>query len=190
VHLGLLDAQYRHLPLSVNEVVRRISDKVRPDATLHAPGAFDGHPDHLLVRDAALVLARAGWSVVLYADLPHASARGWPAWLSGERSAAAAGIAEDWDRVLIEAGLCTQKLVRRVRPLDAPVRERKLQALAAYRTQRAALDRWAVVPLDDPRALAWEVAWEVPASALRDADELSGETAVSYSPRQPVDDRS
>ena len=61
---------------------------LRPQAIIHAPGAFDGHPDHVLVRDAALELARAGRPVVLYADLPHASARGWPAWLSGEPSAA------------------------------------------------------------------------------------------------------
>lgn len=45
--------------------------------------------------------------------------------------------------------------------LAAPARERKLRALAEYRTQRAAIDDLAFVPLDGPRALAFEVSWEV-----------------------------
>jgi LmbE family N-acetylglucosaminyl deacetylase len=189
VELGLLDDQYRCVQLSLREVVERITFEVAPQAIIHAPGAFDGHPDHVLVRDAALELARAGRAVVLYADLPHASARGWPAWLSGEPSARAREIAADWDRVLWEAGLVVRKLVRRVRPLDAPTRARKLQALAFYESQRVALDRYAFVPLDDPRALAWEVSWEVPSSALRGKEELSGESVVADLPRQPLDDR-
>jgi LmbE family N-acetylglucosaminyl deacetylase len=189
VDLGLLDDQYRRAELSVHEVVERISLKVRPQAILHAPGAFDGHPDHILVRDAALRLARVGRPVVLYADLPHASARGWPAWLSEERSPLASEIATDWDRVLSEAGLVVANLIRRVHALDARTRARKLQALAAYETQRVALDRYGFVPLDDPRALAWEVSWEVPTSALRGQDESVGEMVVAESMRQPLDDR-
>jgi LmbE family N-acetylglucosaminyl deacetylase len=189
VELGLLDDQYRCAQLSLHEVVQRITSEVVPQAIIHAPGAFDGHPDHVLVRDAALELARAGRAVVLYADLPHASARGWPAWLSGEPSAPAREIAADWDLVLREAGLVVRKLVRRVRPLDAPTRARKLQALACYGSQRAALDRYAFAPLDDPRALAWEVSWEVPSSALRGTEELLGEPVVADLPRQPLDDQ-
>jgi LmbE family N-acetylglucosaminyl deacetylase len=189
VELGLLDDQYRSAQPSLREVVQRITFEVAPKAIIHAPGAFDGHPDHVLVRDAALELARAGRAVVLYADLPHASARGWPAWLSGEPSAPAREIAADWDRVLSEAGLVVQELVRRVQPLDAPNRARKLQALACYESQRVALDRYAFAPLDDPRALAWEVSWEVPISALRGMEELTGEPVVADLPRQPLDDR-
>ncbi len=112
VELGLLDDQYRSAQLSVREVVERVTLEVAPQAIIHAPGAFDGHPDHVLVRDAALGLARAGWAVVLYADLPHATARGWPAWLSGESSAPATDVAADWDRVLRGAGLVVPKLVQ------------------------------------------------------------------------------
>ena len=189
VELGLLDDQYRCAQLSLHQVVQRITLALTPQAVIHAPGAFEGHPDHVLVRDAALELARAGRAVVLYADLPHANARGWPAWLSGEPSVPASEIAADWDRVLWEAGLVVQKLVRRVHPLDAPTRARKLQALACYESQRVALDRYAFVPLDDPRALAWEVRWEVPSSALRSTEELIGEPVVADLPRQPLDDR-
>ena len=74
-------------------------------------------------------------------------------------------------------------------PLDAPTRTRKLQALALYESQRAALDRYAFAPLDDPRALAWEVSWEVPSSALRGMEELTGEPVVADLPSQPLDDR-
>lgn len=189
VELGLLDDQYRSAQMSLGEVVQRITLEVAPQAIIHAPGAFDGHPDHVLVRDAALELARAGRAVVLYADLPHATARGWPGWLSGESSAPARDVAADWDRALREAGLVVQKLVRRVHPLDAPSRTRKLQALALYESQRAALDRYAFAPLDDPRALAWEVSWEVPSSALRGTEELTGEPVVADVTRQPLDDR-
>jgi LmbE family N-acetylglucosaminyl deacetylase len=189
VKLGMLDDQYRRAKLSVRDVVRRITEEVEPQTILHAPGAFDRHPDHDLVRDAALELARSGWAVALYADLPHANARGWPAWLSGDQSPLAREIAAEWDGVLSDAGLVVANLVRRVHSLDAPTRTRKLQSLADYKTQRAALDRHAFVPLDDPRALAWEVSWEVPASALRGLDELIGETAVADPSRQPLDDR-
>jgi LmbE family N-acetylglucosaminyl deacetylase len=189
VRLGLLDDQYRDSPVSVDDVVRRIGLTVMPQAILHAPGAFDGHSDHVLVRDAALRLARVGWPVVLYADLPHATARGWPAWLSGEQSPAGTEVSADWHRVLSQAGLSVENLDRRVYPLDAPARRRKLQVLAAYKTQRAGLDRYGFVPLDDPRALAWEVSWAVPASALGSAQELIGEVVVADSPRQPLDDR-
>jgi hypothetical protein len=188
VELGLLDDQYRSAQLSVNELVERISAELEPDAIVHAPGAFDHHRDHVLVRDAALELACGGWTVVLYADLPHASARGWPAWLSGERSALAREVAADWDRVLCEAGLVARELVRRIHPLDARTRARKLRALALYQSQRVALDRYAFAPLDDPRALAWEVSWEVPSSALRDFEEMVGESAVADPPCQPFDD--
>ncbi len=58
-----------------------------------------------------------------------------------------------------------------------------------YESQRAALDRYAFAPLDDPRALAWEVSWEVPSSALRGMEELTGEPVVADLPRQPLDDR-
>lgn len=189
VEIGLLDDQYRSVQLPLHDVVQRISFELAPQAVIHAPGAFDGHPDHVLVRDAALELARAGRAVVLYADLPHATARGWPGWLSGEPSAPARDVAADWDSVLRGAGLVVHELVRSAHPLDAPTRTRKLQALALYESQRAALDQYAFAPLDDPRALAWEVSWEVPSSALRGMEELTREPVVADLARQPLDDR-
>jgi hypothetical protein len=170
VHLNLLDDQYRSSALSAHAIAERIDKAVDPGAALYAPGAFDGHVDHVLVRDAALELARLGRSVTIYADLPHAILGGWPAWVSGDGGS---DVAADWDRVLARAGLATEQLVHDVCSLNARARARKLLALAAYGTQRAALDRAGFAPLGDPRVLAWEVSWEVTASALGGAREVS-----------------
>jgi LmbE family N-acetylglucosaminyl deacetylase len=188
IPLGLLDDQYRHAEIALRDLVERIRLAVDSDARFYAPAAFGRHPDHVLVREAALELARLGRSVTLYADLPHATVRAWPAWVSGERTAIAREVAADWDRVLTEAGLVREKLVRRVHPIEAGARARKLTALAVYQTQRAALDRASFVPLDEPRALAWEVTWEVRPSALRRGKELSGEPLIADVPRELGDD--
>ncbi len=119
---------------------------------------------------AALPLSPDGsrdWRrVLLYADLPHAIARGWPGWVLGSQERLGADIAAEWAGELAAAGVVSDRLLGRVQPLDADARARKLRALATYRTQRAALDDIGFAPLDDPRALAFEVSWEVPPSAL------------------------
>jgi LmbE family N-acetylglucosaminyl deacetylase len=190
VQLGLLDDQYRDAELSVNEVTARIRDAVRPETTLYAPAALDGHPDHILVRDAALALARADWRVVMYADLPHAITRGWAEWVSPGGYAAGARISEEWDAALASAGLAVEELRPVAYSLDERDRAAKLLALAEYRTQRAALDQMAFAPLQDPRTLAWEVSWDVPASALRSPAELGAQTLVADSRGESRDDRS
>jgi LmbE family N-acetylglucosaminyl deacetylase len=188
--LDLLDDQYRRSALPVGAVIERLLAEVRPDTVLHAPVGLDGHPDHVLVRDAALTMARTGWRVELYADLPHAIVRGWPAWVTGESDDAGAG--ETWSRALAAAGLMVDHLVPHVRPLDASMRRRKLQALAAYESQLAPLDRVAFGPLDDPQVLGWEVFWRVPASALGDRgmSEPGSDPRVSHGRRKLLDDRS
>lgn len=190
VALELLDAQYRREPPPVAELVERFRAAMPSGALMHAPAAMMRHPDHLLVRDAAIELARQGWPLALYADLPHAIEHGWPAWVTGEPSPPPGpdvGVA--WNEVLADAGLAPERLVPRVCPLDARARERKLRALAAYETQRRGLDEIAFVPVDDPRALAWEVSWIVPASALGRVSQPGGEPLVAHVPRQPQGDR-
>ncbi|MBA3327023.1 MAG: PIG-L family deacetylase [Solirubrobacterales bacterium] len=179
VHLDLLDAQYRDGELATGPLAARVRELLEPDTVIHAPAGLGGHPDHELVRDAALELARGGWPVMLYADLPHGIAHGWPAWVAGVPERAGLDIGADWVAVLAEAGVTVERLVPRVRPLDVRARERKLSALAEYRTQRAALDGLAFVPLEDPRALAFEVSWAVPASAVGDPDERRSDGIVA-----------
>lgn len=190
VGIDLLDAQYRHEEPPLAALVEQLRSVVRSGALVYAPTAMMGHADHVLVRDAALALARAGSRLVLYADLPHAIEQGWPTWVTGRQSAQSGpDVGGAWADVLAGAGLAVEHLVPRVRPLDAAARARKLQAVAAYETQRAALDELAFVPLDDPRALAWEVSWLVPASALGRPHEPGGETLIADVGGEPLDDR-
>jgi len=169
VHMDLLDDQYRTSEPSAAALLARLEVLLESGTVVHAPAGLSRHPDHLFVRDAALTLARQGRPVTLYADLPHAITNGWPAWVACVPERPGVDVGADWAAVLTETGLSAERLVPRVRPLDTHARERKLQALAEYRTQRAALDDMAFVPLDDPRALAFEVSWDVPPSALESA---------------------
>jgi LmbE family N-acetylglucosaminyl deacetylase len=187
--LDLLDDQYRPAALPVSAVVERLEAHVASGTVLHAPAGIDGHPDHVLVRDAALTLVRRGWKVELYADLPHAIVHGWPAWVTGEPDDGEIGKA--WSNTLAGAGLLLERLVPRIHPLDVSARARKLRALAAYGSQRGALDQVGFAPLDDPRALGWEVFWEVPTSAVRDGSvhQFAGEPVVADGRRKLLDDR-
>jgi hypothetical protein len=166
VSLGLLDDQYRAAGIEAGVVLERLRGALAPGSSLYAPAAMDEHRDHVLVRDAALSLAGEGWPLVLYADLPHATGAGWPSWVTGVRKRPAPGPDAIWDRALDAAGLALERLTACVRPLEPAARARKLEAVDCYRTQRQALDRLSFAPLADPRALAWEVYWQVPPSAL------------------------
>lgn len=189
VHLDLLDAQYGNRELSAASLAGRLGALLQPGTVVLAPAGLSRHPDHEIVRDAALELARSGRSVILYADLPHGIAHGWPGWVAGTPEPAGLDIEADWAGVLTGAGLSVQRLVPRVRPLDDQARRRKLRALAEYRTQRAALDGLAFVPLEDPRALAFEVSWAVPGSALGLPQEHGSQTLVAEAGSEPLRDR-
>lgn len=175
--LGLLDAQYRGREPAPSSLAQLLRPRLEPGDTVFAPAAIGGHGDHELVRAAGIELARAGLRLVLYADLPHAIRTGWPGWVSGEPDPHS--VAREWTADLERAGLVVDRLVPRVRPLDAEARARKLQSLECYGTQRAALDSLSFVPLVDPRALAYEVTWDVPRPALPS-------DGGAEPPRQPV----
>ena len=189
VHLDLLDAQYPGPKPSSAWLSAQLVALLEADSVVHAPAGLGRHPDHEFVRDTALEFVRAGWAVVLYADLPHGIRRGWPAWVAGVSSGPEIDVAPDWDGVLAQAGLIVERLIPRVRPLGSRARARKLRALAEYRTQRTALDRLAFAPLKDPRALAFEVAWIVPPSALGAAPEPRSELLIAEAVGEPLDDR-
>jgi GlcNAc-PI de-N-acetylase len=165
--LGLLDDQYRTADIGAGAVLDRLREAAAPGSTLFAPAAMDAHHDHVLVRDAALSLVGEGWPLLLYADLPHATAAGWPSWVTGVRERPGSAADAIWDQALDAAGLVRERLSAHVRRLQAAARARKLAALDCYRTQREALDRLSFAPLADPRALAWEVFWQVPPSAAQ-----------------------
>ena len=160
--LELLDAQYRDEPLTAEDVAEQLAEILPPGASLLAPAAISDHPDHRIVRDAALLLGDEH-DVTLYADLPHAIMHGWPSWVTGETDDHGAGHA--WMRALLGAGLAVEQLVARVLSLDPSMWGRKLRAVSAYRTQLAALNQHAFAPLDDPRTLGWEITWPLSRAA-------------------------
>lgn len=160
VNLGLLDEQYRHQAQQLEELTRLIASWLPPDALIYAPAALGNHADHLLVRAAALELRAAGFDVSLYADLPHATVHGWPAWVAGSRAPATKDLAAAvWSRVLATTGLPAEELTPSVHLLAPVAHARKLAAVRMYGTQVAALEELADRPLSDRELLGYEVAW-------------------------------
>lgn len=156
VNLSFLDEQYRGDEQALTPLTEHIEPLLPPGARIYAPAAFANHADHALVRAAAVELRDAGFPVSLYADLPHATRHGWPAWVNGARPAGSRDLASAfWDHVL--AGMCT--LAPIVHALDAEAHERKLAAVRMYRTQLQGLEEFAGRPLTDREALGYEVEW-------------------------------
>jgi hypothetical protein len=108
------------------------------------------------VRDAALYLLAGGARVSLYADLPHAIARGWPTWLASDGIPA---VDAQWADGLARSEISQSVPRPRVHVVGRLAQQRKLTALRAYRTQIAALQAMAFAPLE--QVLRYEVDWEL-----------------------------
>jgi hypothetical protein len=159
-NFGFLDEQYREHAQPLEQLIEQIEQRLPPDADIYAPAALTNHTDHMLVRAAALQLRTAGADVSLYADLPHATVHGWPAWVAGTRIPATKDLAAAvWARVLATTGLAAVELTPRVHALDPEAHARKLAAVQMYRTQVKGLEEFADRPLTDREALGYEVAW-------------------------------
>ena len=155
-YLGFLDEQYRDQPQPLEPLVAEIERCLHPGAHIHAPAALTQHTDHALVRSAALALRGAGFVVSLYADLPHATAHGWPAWVTGSTKPSTKDFAAAaWGHALTGA----EALAPVVHELDPESHARKLAALRMYATQLQALAAFAGRPLSDPALLGFEVEW-------------------------------
>jgi hypothetical protein len=162
INLDLLDDQYRAAdpvaPLAV-----QLEPLLAPGARICAPAAFADHADHALVRRAALQLRTAGFPVSLYADLPHATAHGWPAWVTGKRVPATKDLAAGmWERCLAGTGIAPAEMVPSVQALDPGEHARKLEAVCAYRTQVGGLAEFVGRPLAEREVLGYEVVWTLP----------------------------
>jgi LmbE family N-acetylglucosaminyl deacetylase len=168
-NLSFLDEQYREHAQPLDPLIQQIERILPPDGEIYAPAAFASHADHLLVRSVALEL-RAGFDVLLYADLPHATVHGWPAWVPAARATASKDLASAvWERALAATGLSPAKLTPIVHPLDGEGHARKLAAVQMYGTQLKALAELAGRPLIDLESLGYEVAWAT-GSAARATD--------------------
>jgi LmbE family N-acetylglucosaminyl deacetylase len=156
VNLGFLDEQYRPEEQPLTPLTEQIERLLEPGVRIYAPAAFANHADHALVRAAALQLRAAGFDVSLYADLPHATVRGWPVWVSGRDGPVSKDLAGAlWDRVLAT----TEAMAPTVHHLDAAAHAEKLIAVGMYGTQLQGLEELAGRPLGDPEVLGREVIW-------------------------------
>jgi LmbE family N-acetylglucosaminyl deacetylase len=162
VNLGFLDEQYRHEAQPLGALTEQIERLLAPGVRIYAPAAFANHADHALVRAAALELRAAGFAVSLYADLPHATVHGWPAWVTGRSAPATKDLAGAmWDEVLAGTGA----MAPAVHHLHVEDYARKLRAVRMYGTQLQALTALAGRPLTDRATLGYEVAWSTASRA-------------------------
>jgi hypothetical protein len=177
-NLGLLDEQYREAEPMVAPLTEQLGQLLAPGAHVYAPAGFANHTDHALVRAAALELRTHGFAVSLYADLPHATLYGWPAWVTGGRASRSRDLAAvTWERSLAATGIETQEMIPVVHALDPAARASKLEAVRTYRTQLQGLIELAGRPLADREALGYEVDWALPAATTR-SRVASGRRAV------------
>jgi hypothetical protein len=145
----------------------QIADRIlraMPGATrVCVPAGIGGHPDHLLVRQAGLVLASRGIPVRLYADMPYALRHGWPEWIEGDRPRRQDNAAAFWARALHGVPQLhdplAQAVVVRLTPQE---RERKIMAVREYGTQVDSLNAGRTHGrLDREESFTYEVYWDL-----------------------------
>jgi len=145
-NLEFIDLQYRSEEQPLEPLIEAIQ-AAAPTGLLLAPSDLGAdHPDHALVRDAALALRDRGRDVALYADLPHATRNGLP---------------RSWRLSLNGAGVATEQIEPEVRRLSPEEAARKREAFERYQTQFAALDEMFDLA-EHPERLHYEVTWRLP----------------------------
>lgn len=165
-HLPLLDDQYRDAPVPAERVVEELVRELPAVSRAYAPGGIGDHPDHLIGRDAGLLLARLGVPTTLYADYCYCTREGWPTWVAENGRPEAD---EQWRRVL-GAALGDRIARPDVHRLSEPQSEAKLAAMRGYVTQfeniEAEEPRWQVDGKGsaDPEKRVIEVYYPLPAA--------------------------
>jgi LmbE family N-acetylglucosaminyl deacetylase len=158
IDLGFVDGQYRNGDQPIGPLTEAIAAAVSGDVLILAPAALDLHRDHLAARAAALELREKGHEVALYADVPHATVYGWPAWVNGGPADDQLDPAGHWERAMAGSGLSLRDLEPRVHQLEPEEVARKRAAVERYATQVAALEAEFGM-LTRPEVLRYEVVW-------------------------------
>ncbi len=166
VNLGFVDGQYRDGPQDVDAVAEAIARSVPAGALLLAPAALDKHRDHVATRDAALLLAKRGHPVSLYADVPHATLHGWPAWVNGSGPREYLDPEEYWELATEGSGISLREHSPDVHTLADDADARKREAIRCYRTQVEALELEFGLFLR-PEVLRHEVIWRLEEASAR-----------------------
>jgi LmbE family N-acetylglucosaminyl deacetylase len=164
VNLPLLDAQYPRPERPEPETLdRELAARLEGErfARVLAPAAIGGHPDHVLARRYARVLARAGFAVTLYADLPYCVAHGWPGWVDGRGDDPYRDVDPFWSSFLAGVPELGELRAAQVVRLDGAAAAAKLEAMRCYRSQLPALAAGARGLLEDPEIHRYEVSWQL-----------------------------
>jgi hypothetical protein len=166
VNLDLLDEQYRDAEQPLAAVTAELERLVSPEDRIYAPAGLANHTDHALVRTAALELRTKGFVVSLYADLPHATLHGWPAWVTGKRVAGSNDLAAAmWEHSLSATGIPPGAMAPTVHQLDRSTHARKMEAVHEYRTQLEGLSELVGRRLTVRELLGYEVVWALSSAA-------------------------
>ncbi len=161
IHLDFLDHPYRTADPQPADVARAIAAVLPDHDTLVIPAAIGAHPDHVLAREAALLLPVVGVRLAM-ADLPYAAVFGWPEAVTGRPDPPFLDPSAAWapalKRLAESSGHAPELIVDHLSP---SVQRRKLAAVHGYRTQSDALEAGPSRELTHPRRRAYEVAWRL-----------------------------
>jgi LmbE family N-acetylglucosaminyl deacetylase len=164
VGLDFVEGQYGARHPSPQEIAAAVEPL---EGHVVAPAGIGGHSEHELVRDAAL---RLGRTTSFYADLPYATAFGWPAWVPGVERDAYLDVDADWEEWI--APLPATGYEPRVVELSDEQQLRKIAAMRTYRTQFPALEAGAARRLTHPDLIAFELIWDPSPGARREGGRI------------------
>ncbi len=184
----LNSALYAVEPPDLNQMADAILRAV-PDATsIWVPAGIGGHTDHMLVRQAGLLLAARGLKVRLYADMPYVLRFGWPAWLKGAGEHRLMDRASTYWASHFKGAIKPENVAKQARivHLTPAERQHKAEAIRRYATQFESVGAgrmrgW----LRQHDALDYEVYWEInspPASIDTNIAHNSLDTKASARP--------
>lgn len=168
-NLHFLESAYRRRAPAARHLLRALGGHCPAASAVLAPAGIGFHPDHLLVRNAALLLRRGGMPVELYADMPYCAAYGWPAWVTGQPPRANLVIDAYWEPALDAVSARGLTLTSVPRTLTDEQRSSKLEAMRRYATQYPTLTRGPLDVLAHPEVLGFELKWRVEDGSTRAA---------------------
>lgn len=99
LRLEMPDYQYSGMAMDPAAICGLLEERLGQAKILYAPAGMGGHPDHVAVRQASILL-RNRFTIRLYADLPYAVHYGWPYWVDKSEQVPYLDVDADWDRWL------------------------------------------------------------------------------------------
>lgn len=158
VYMEFVEDQYRTDPVEIGDLERALAPYLADTTVLFAPAAVGAHPDHRLIRQAALLLSRE-LEVHLYADIPYAVRYGWPQWVTGIDTGPHLAIEPYWEDFLSE--IREHDLTPTRHDLGDALSDEKLAAMLMYATQFPQLNSGVIDRLRNPAIRRYEVSWKV-----------------------------